>query len=60
MTVSAIVSIERRRYAALIDALRLAQFALRTGRLFGCGPTDSYRIADRLSLALKDAQEVLS
>lgn len=60
MTVSAIVSIERRRYAALIDALKLAQFALRTGRLFGCGPSDSYAIANRLSIAVKEAEEVLS
>ena len=60
MTVTCLVSIERRRFAALIDALKLAQFALRTGRLFGCGPTDSYSIANRLTAALKDAEEVLS
>jgi hypothetical protein len=60
MTTSCLVSIERRRFAALIDALKLAQFALRTGKLFGCGTSDSYRIAERLASALRDAQEVLS
>lgn len=58
MTFHSHISIERRRYAALIEALKLAQFALRTARQFGSGPTNSYIIAAKLADAIKDAQEV--
>ncbi len=54
-----VITIERRRYAALIDALRLARYALlRTGRRFDCPPHDHYSVAHTIDVAIAQAQEV--
>jgi hypothetical protein len=60
MSGSSLISIERRRFAALIDALKLAHYALKISRCFGCGPTDSYVIAAKIEQALREGQEVRS
>ena len=55
------ITIERRRYAALIDALKLARYALlRSGRRFDCPPHNSYSVAHTIDVAISDAQEVRS
>ena len=55
------ITIERRRYAALIDALKLARYALlRSGRRFDCPPHNSYSVAHTIDVAITDAQEVRS
>ena len=47
------ITIERRRYAALIDALKLARYALlRTGRSFDCPPHDKYTVAHTIDTAI--------
>ena len=56
-----VITLERRRYAALIDALRLARYALvRSGRRFDCPPHNHYSVAHTIDLAIADAQEVRS
>lgn len=56
-----IITIDKRRYAALIEALRLARYALiRTRRRFDCPPHDHYAVAHKIDLAIADAQEVRS
>ena len=53
MTEPLMITIERRRYAALIDALRLARYALlRSGRRFDCPPHDHYTVAHTIDVAL--------
>ena len=53
MTHSPFITIETRRYAALIDALKLARYALlRTGRRFDCPPHDHYSVAHTIDLAI--------
>ncbi|MEQ1694825.1 MAG: hypothetical protein ABL901_03195 [Hyphomicrobiaceae bacterium] len=54
------ISIERRRYAALIDALKLARETLKWGRLFHCHSTDSYTVADKIERVLAEGREVRS
>jgi len=54
-----LITIERRRLSALIDALKLARYALiRTGRRFDCPPHDHYSVAHTIDLAIANAQEV--
>lgn len=54
-----VITLERRRYAALIEALRLARYALlRTGRRFDCPPHDHYSVAHTIDVAIAQAQEV--
>ena len=61
MTDIPVITIERRRYAALIDALRLARYAiLRSGRRFDCPPHDQHTVAHTIDAAIADAQEVRS
>jgi hypothetical protein len=61
MTEPSLITIERRRYAALIEALKLARYAiLRTGRRFDCPPHDQYTVAHTIDLAIADAAEVRS
>lgn len=56
-----IIILERRRYAALIDALKLARYALvRSRRRFDCPPHDHYSVAHTIDLAIANAQEVRS
>ncbi|MEQ1613910.1 MAG: hypothetical protein ABL904_14285 [Hyphomicrobiaceae bacterium] len=51
-----VITIERRRYAALIEALRLARYAImRSGRRFDCPPHDRYTVAHTIDLAIADA-----
>lgn len=55
-----VVTLERRRYAALIDALKLARYAiLRSGRRFDCPPHDPHSLAHTIDLAISQAQESL-
>jgi hypothetical protein len=61
MTQIPVITIERRRYAALIDALRLARYAiLRSGRRFDCPPHDQHTVAHTIDEAIADGSEVLS
>jgi hypothetical protein len=56
-----IVTLERRRYAALIEALKLARYALvRSGRRFDCPPHDHYTVAHTIDVAIANAMEVRS
>ena len=59
MTTHGFISLEKRRYAALIEALKEAHYALFTARCFGCGPSDSYVIAARIKRVL-EAEEARS
>lgn len=53
MTNQPLITIERRRYAALIEALKLARYALlRSGRRFDCPPHDHYSVAHTIDLAI--------
>jgi hypothetical protein len=54
------VSIERRRFAALIEALKMARDALKYARLYQCGNTDNYVVAAKIERALADGREVHS
>jgi hypothetical protein len=57
MTEILTITVEKRRYAALIDALRLARYALlRSGRRFDCPPHDTYTVAHTIDVALADAE----
>lgn len=59
MTEPSLITIERRRYAALIEALKLARYAiLRTGRRFDCPPHDQYTVAHTIDVAIADAAKV--
>ena len=54
-----IITLERRRYAALIEALRLARYALiRSRRRFDCPPHDHYAVAHTIDTAIANAQEI--
>jgi hypothetical protein len=54
--VQPIVTLERRRYAALIEALKLARYALvRSGRRFDCPPHDHYTVAHTIDVAIANA-----
>jgi len=56
-----VIILERRRFAALIEALKLARYAiLRTGRRFDCPPHDQYSVAHTIDLAIAQATEVRS
>jgi hypothetical protein len=57
VTAPTLVSIEERRYAALVDALKLALFALNIAPRFKAGLTDGYRIAEQIEQALSGANE---
>ena len=49
------ISIERRRYAALIEALKLARYALlRSGRRFDYPPHSHYSVAHTINLAIAE------
>jgi len=51
-----VITLERRRYAALIEALKLARYAiLRSGRRFDCPPHDQYSVAHTIDVAIADA-----
>lgn len=51
-----LITLERRRYAALIEALRLARYAImRSGRRFDCPPHDRYTVAHTIDVAIADA-----
>jgi hypothetical protein len=53
MSTAPLITIERCRYAALIEALKLARYALlRTGRRFDCPPHDHYSVAHTIDLAI--------
>jgi hypothetical protein len=53
---SPVITLERRRYAALIEALKLARYALlRSGRRFDCPPHDQYTVAHTIDVAIADA-----
>lgn len=55
------ITLERRRYAALIAALKLARYALlKSGRRFDCPPHDQYSVAHTIDVAIANAQEVRS
>ncbi len=60
MTGATHISIERRRFAALIDALKMARDALKYARLYQCGHTDNYVVAAKIERALAEGQEVRS
>ena len=50
------ITLEKRRYAALIGALKLARYALiRSGRRFDCPPHDHYSVAHTIDLAIANA-----
>ena len=51
-----LITLERRRFAALIEALKLARYAiLLTGRRFDCPPHDQYTVAHTIDAAIADA-----
>ncbi len=55
MSETPMITIERRRYAALIEALRLARYALlRSGRRFDCPPHDKYTVAHTIDTAIAE------
>ena len=57
---ASVITVERRRYTALIDALKLARYALlRTGRRFDCPPHDQYTVAHTIDVAIADAARVV-
>ena len=59
MTEQILTTIETRRLAALIDALKLARYALlRSGRRFDCPHHDAYSVAHKINLAISDATPV--
>ena len=59
MTEQILTTIETRRLTALIDALKLARYALlRSGRRFDCPPHDAYSVAHKINLAISDATPV--
>jgi hypothetical protein len=59
MTELPFITLERRRYAALIEALKLARYAiLSTRRRFDCPPHDPHALALTIELAIAEAKEV--
>ena len=53
------ITIETHRYAALIESLRLARYALlRSGRRVDCPPYDGYSVAAKIDAAIADATPV--
>ena len=59
MSETPVITIERRRYAALVDALKLARYALlRSGRRFDCPPHDHYSVAHTIDLAIANAVHI--
>jgi len=59
MSETPVITIERRRYAALVDALMLARYALlRSGRRFDCPPHDHYSVAHAIDLAIANAVHI--
>ncbi len=59
MTEPSLITIERRRYAALIEALKLARYAiLRSRRRFDCPPHDPHALALTIELAIANSQEI--
>ena len=59
MTEQIVTTIETRRLTALIDALKLARYALlRSGRRFDCPPHDAYSVAHKINLAISYATPV--
>lgn len=57
MTEILLITVERRRYAALIAALELARYALmRSGRRFDCPPHDQYTVAHTIDVAIAEAR----
>ena len=55
MTEQIVTPSETRRLTALIDALKLARYALlRSGRRFDCPPHDAYSVAHKIDLAISD------
>ena len=56
MSEVAFITLERSKHAALVEALRLARYALvRTKRRFDCPPHDHYTVAHTIDLAIADA-----
>jgi hypothetical protein len=56
-----VITIERRRYAALIEALKLSRYAiLRTSRRFDCPPHDPHALARTIDIAIAEAKEIHS
>ncbi len=56
-----LITLERRRYAALIEALKLSRYAiLRTRRRFDCPPHDPHALALTIDVAIAGAKEVHS
>lgn len=54
-----LITLERRRYAALIEALKLSRYAiLRTRRRFDCPPHDPHALALTIDVAIAEAKEV--
>ena len=54
-----VITLERRRYAALIEALKLARYAiLRSQRRFDCPPHDPHALARTIDVAIANAQEI--
>lgn len=59
MTEPILVTIEKRRLAALISALQLARYAmLQPGTRIICPPHTTYGLAHTIDRAIADAQEV--
>ena len=59
MSALSLIAVEERRFAALLDALKLARLALNTAPRFRCGDTDSYRVVSQIEAALAGIEEVL-
>lgn len=56
-----VITLEKRRYMALIEALRLARYAiLKTQRRFDCPPHDPYALALTIELAIANAAKSAS
>lgn len=56
MTDALTITLERRTFAALVDALKLARYALlRSGRRVDCPPHDPSSVARTIELAIADA-----
>ena len=51
MSETPVITIERRRYAALVDALKLA-------RRFDCPPHDHYSVAHTIDVAIANAVHI--
>ena len=53
------ITIEIGRYAELVDALKLARYALlRSGRRFDCPPHDAYTVAHTIDAALAKNNDI--